>query len=37
MDRGLTAEETTAYVKQTVEAILDQFPPDSAIPSEVSD
>jgi hypothetical protein len=37
MDRGLTAEETTAYVRQTVEAILDQFPPDSAIPSEVSD
>ena len=30
MDTGLTAEETTAYVNQTVEAILAQFPPEQS-------
>jgi hypothetical protein len=35
LDTGLTPEETTAYVNQTVEAILGQFPPDqSAVPQD---
>ena len=37
MDTGLTAEETTAYVNQTVEAILGQFPPDRETAREVSE